>query len=112
MKYRLKKDLPFAKAGSLILDLEGRPFSLPYTDCFVKMESEYGIRYSHHDSGRIFIGQLHLLEEWVEQNKPRVWTLLKAHNGDIVNATEGHNRFEGERRLGISERINVIEVLK
>ena len=53
------------------------------------------------------------VDEWIEEVKPREWTLLKAHNGDIVNASEGFGGFYRPGNLaGISERIKVREVIE
>ena len=112
MKYRLKKDLPFAKAGT---PLKYTQLVMGAPEMIIReREKVYvqGETFSNEKESILLGYAQDLLDKgWIEKVKPREWTLLKSHNGEIVNAREGHNSFEGERLMGISERINVTEVL-
>ena len=101
MKHRLKKDLPFAKAGTEVEIINSAINILTIKP--VNAKTEYPIC----DIPR------EVKAEWIEGVKPREWTLLKAHNGQIANATEGFGMFNSsEKFAGISEKIKVREVLE
>ena len=97
-KYILKKDLPFFNKGREV-------------DAVVKdnLRQEVFIRLG----AKVQYLPYYKLFDWIEEVKPREWTLLKANNGEIVNASEGFDQFNFKGSLaGIAERIKVREVIE
>lgn len=104
--YVLKKELPFARVG----DPVERRFN-----------NELGVWfwYVHNrNSDEDWILGCDLLidkEKWIQEViKPRQWTLLKTHSGEIVSATEGidneYTKIGRGKLAGISEIIKVQEI--
>lgn len=78
MKYRLKKDLPFAKAGDLIYNYEGNLFNSEGNfDCFVRVDKAiFPAVYLYPKNNMAFIGDKRdLMGEWIEEAKPREWDI-------------------------------------
>ena len=77
MKYRLKKDLPFAKAGEKIYNYVGNPFNNDNYDCFIKKPKDwiYPPVYLYENNQMVFIGDKRDLLQggWIEGVKPREW---------------------------------------
>ena len=97
MKYKLKRDLPFAKAGSVILYSENRKEfdgSLGSVSDMMSVETDKGYLSQWVEIG----AKDNLLSEgWIEEVKPREWyeVEVQTHNGDWVNWS---TRFGDEQR--------------
>lgn len=89
MKYRLKKDLPFAKAGTKVYSCNGNDdFGIIEEDCFVICElknhtKDFSI-YQYRGS-LMFIGEKQNLidEGWIEEVKPKEWYVKEFEGGSL-----------------------------
>ena len=96
MKYLLKKDLPFAKAGAIVSVEKGAPIT--FID---KRNVEYACNY---------LGEKKLIEDgWIEEAKPREWWVLEKQNS--ISIYEDKEMAEHLRNPQSNLIIKVREVL-
>ena len=79
MKYRLKRDLPFAEAGDRVFALMGELSDKSY---YVYVESRVSSIQKTVKLG--LLGDL-LREDWLEEVKPREWKVAVSSSGDIYS---------------------------
>lgn len=105
MKYRLKKDLPFAKAGTRVWGYLENPFLRKGMQVFVKSTD---CKQGNHpdDRGLIYIGIYDelIVGGWIEEVKPREWYVALYGLGEFIVGYK--NKFESDKEL-----IKVQEVL-
>ena len=112
MKYRLKKDLPFAKAGAIIYDSMGN-YMENYDnriDCFVTcsiVDKERDFSIYQYRGSLLFIGlKPNLISEgWIEEVKPREFRIT------LVNGEPAHYTTPPIEHFDKLEHIKVREVL-
>lgn len=100
MKYRLKKDLPFAEAGTKVQFLYAS-VKLSNVECYLNAGNNVTFRVTDEDEvGRLF------KEGWIEEVKPREWKLL------LVNGKPYDYSYAPIESFDKQEIIKVREVLE